>query len=185
MEDATHTITVNASSTTNVFFNALDNATGAIDAATPKVNQFHIPALAATGATLTVDAGTINAAALATIGHATDFNSVGTAILSALTSVTAGLTIDEGPINLPNAAFSAALTTNATTVHVLSDTSGTLANVATANVDFLHCSELKKIAVTDVPATLVTIDITAAGDGGATQDFVVTSAAAATQRSNC
>ncbi|MGB1444354.1 MAG: beta strand repeat-containing protein [Flavobacteriaceae bacterium] len=178
LEDATHTITVNASSTTNVFFNALDNATGAIDAATPKVNQFHIPALAATGATLTVDAGTINAAALATIGHATDFNSVGTAILSALTSVTAGLTIDEGPINLPNAAFSAALTTNATTVHVAADTSGTLANVAGANVDFLTVGS-QAVAVTDVPATLVTIDITASGDGGATHDFTVTNAAAA------
>ena len=178
LEDATHTITVNASSTTNVFFNALDNATGAIDAATPKVNQFHIPALAATGATLTVDAGTINAAALATIGHATDFNSVGTAILSALTSVTAGLTIDEGPINLPNAAFSAALTTNATTVHVAADTSGTLANVSGANVDFLTVGS-QAVAVTDVPATLVTIDITASGDGGATHDFTVTSAAAA------
>lgn len=178
LEDATHTITVNASSTTNVFFNALDNATGAIDAATPKVNQFHIPALAATGAALTVDAGTINAAALATIGHATDFNSVGTAILSALTSVTAGLTIDEGPINLPNAAFSAALTTNATTVHVAADTSGTLANVAGANVDFLTVGS-QAVAVTDVPATLVTIDITASGDGGATHDFTVTNAAAA------
>ena len=178
LEDATHTITVNASSTTNVFFNALDNATGAIDAATPKVNQFHIPALAATGATLTVDAGTINAAALATIGHATDFNSVGTAILSALTSVTAGLTIDEGPINLPNAAFSAALTTNATTVHVAADTSGTLANVSGANVDFLTVGS-QAVAVTDVPATLVTIDITASGDGGATHDFTVTNAAAA------
>ena len=178
LEDATHTITVNASSTTNVFFNALDNATGAIDAATPKVNQFHIPALAATGATLTVDAGTINAAALATIGHATDFNSVGTTILSALTSVTAGLTIDEGPISLPNTAFSAALTTNATTVHVLSDTSGTLANVATANVDFLTVGA-QAVAVTDVPATLVTIDVSASGDGGATHDFTVTSAAAA------
>ena len=178
LEDATHTITVNASSTTNVFFNALDNATGAIDAATPKVNQFHIPALAATGATLTVDAGTINAAALATIGHATDFNSVGTAILSALTSVTAGLTIDEGPINLPNAAFSAALTTNATTVHVAADTSGTLANVSGANVDFLTIGS-QAVAVTDVPATLVTIDITASGDGGATHDFTVTNAAAA------
>ena len=178
LEDATHTITVNASSTTNVFFNALDNATGAIDAATPKVNQFHIPALAATGATLTVDAGTINAAALATIGHATDFNSVGTAILSALTSVTAGLTIDEGPINLPNTAFSAALTTNATTVHVASDTSGTLANVSGANVDFLTVGS-QAVAVTDVPATLVTIDITASGDGGATHDFTVTNAAAA------
>ena len=178
LEDATHTITVNASSTTNVFFNALDNATGAIDAATPKVNQFHIPALAATGATLTVDAGTINAAALATIGHATDFNSVGTAILSALTSVTAGLTIDEGPINLPNAAFSAALTSNATTVHVAADTSGTLANVSGANVDFLTVGA-QAVAVTDVPATLVTIDITASGDGGATHDFTVTNAAAA------
>ena len=178
LEDATHTITVNASNTTNVFFNALDNATGAIDAATPKVNQFHIPALPATGATLAVDAGTINAAALATIGHATDFNSVGTAILSALTSVTAGLTIDEGPISLPNAAFSAALTTNATTVHVLSDTSGTLANVATANVDFLTVGA-QAVAVTDVPATLVTIDVSASGDGGATHDFTVTSAAAA------
>ena len=178
LEDATHTITVNASSTTNVFFNALDNATGAIDAATPKVNQFHIPALPATGATLTVDAGTINAAALATIGHATDFNSVGTAILSALTSVTAGLTIDEGPINLPNAAFSAALTTNATTVHVAADTSGTLANVSGANVDFLTVGS-QAVAVTDVPATLVTIDITASGDGGATHDFTVTNAAAA------
>ena len=178
LEDATHTITVNASSTTNVFFNLLDNATGAIDAATPKVNQFHIPALAATGATLTVDAGTINAAALATIGHATDFNSVGTAILSALTSVTAGLTIDEGPISLPNTAFSAALTTNATTVHVLSDTSATLANVATANVDFLTVGA-QAVAVTDVPATLVTLDVSASGDGGATHDFTVTSAAAA------
>ena len=178
LEDATHTITVNASSTTNVFFNALDNATGAIDAATPKVNQFHIPALAATGAALDVDAGTINAAALATIGHATDFNSVGTAILSALTSVTAGLTIDDGPISLPNTAFSAALTTNATTVHVLSDTSGTLANVASGTVDFLTVGA-QAVAVTDVPATLVTIDITASGDGGATHDFTVTNAAAA------
>ena len=122
------------------------------------------PCTSATGATLTVDAGTINAAALATIGHATDFNSVETAILSALTSVTAGLTIDEGPINLPNAAFSAALTTNATTVHVAADTSGTLANVSGANVDFLTVGS-QAVAVTDVPATLVTIDITASGDG--------------------
>ena len=79
---------------------------------------------------------------------------------------------------MPNAAFNAALTTNATTVHVLSDTSGTLANVATANVDFLTVGA-QAVAVTDVPATLVTIDVSASGDGGATHDFTVTSAAAA------
>ena len=51
-------------------------------------------------------------------------------------------------------------------------------NVSGANVDFLTVGS-QAAAVTDVPATLVTIDITASGDGGATHDFTVTNAAAA------
>ena len=118
---ATGVISVQATGTTNVFFNKLAASTGAINTTGANVAQFHIPALKASAGTLDINADIVAATALATIDGAADFTGTKSVDLTAVTAVTAELTVNTNPVNIPLAQFSGVageLTSTSTTVIV-------------------------------------------------------------------
>ena len=166
---------VSCASASEMHFAGLTTMTGvtSITAAT----AVNLSGLLQTGNDLEVSAPTVLLSSLGTITHATDLNAVVTLDASSLTTVTHALTIDNGPISLPDAQFSGAnavLSTTATTVTVGGSDDPTLVDVSPASVDHLTLTD-QKTDVTSTNATLVSLNATVA-TAGATNDLTITNA---------
>ena len=167
IDGLTSATTVTCNSAGQMHFPGLVTAGNSVLTATAAVN---LSGLTSTGGTLGVSAPTVLLTSLASITFATDLNAVSTLDASALVSVTALLTIDNGPINLPNAQFAGAgalaPTTTATTVTVGGSDDVDLANVTPASVDFLTLTD-QGTAVTSTNATLRSLNATIDSAGSA------------------
>jgi len=171
----TSATTVSCASAGEMHFEGLTTMTGttSITAAT----AVNLSGLVETGAALEVSAPTVDLSSLGTITFATDLNAVVTLDASSLTTVTHELTIDNGPISLPDVQFSganAALSTTATTVTVGGTDDPTLVDVSPASVVHLTLTD-QKTDVTSTNATLVSLNATVA-TAGATNDLTITNA---------
>jgi hypothetical protein len=161
-------ISVAASKTTNVFFSEM--TTSAAVANTAQVAQFHIPKLKASAGTLDISADIVAAGALVTIDGTADFTGTKSVDLSAVTAVTALLTVNTNPVNLPLAVFTGAaelLSSTATTVIVkaLSETDISQLALAHTNLTILSQDDDLTLTAANNPA-LVTLSVTASGTGG-------------------
>ena len=171
----TSATTVSCASAGEMHFAGLTTMTGvtSITAAT----AVNLSGLLETGAALEVSAPTVLLSSLETITFATDLNAVATLDASSLTTVTHELTIDNGPISLPNTQFSGAngaLSTTATTVTVGGSDDPTLVDVSPASVDHLTLTN-QKTSVTSTNATLLSLDATVVG-AGSTVSLTITNA---------
>ena len=171
----TSATTVDCASAGEMHFAGLTTMTGttSITAAT----AVNLSGLLETGAALEVSAPTVDLSSLGTITFDTDLNAVATLDASSLATVTAELTIDNGPISLTDAQFSGAggvLSTTATTVTVGGSDDADLANVSPATVDHLTLTD-QKTAVTSTNNTLVSLNATVV-TAGATNDLSITNA---------
>lgn len=168
---ATGAISITGSTTTIVELTKLTSAT-TIDVVGP-VAQFHIPEITVTTGAYDIDATTVNFSKLATVSHTVDLNTVET-ILGAdvITSITAALTIDNGPIILENAQVTGGgqlTSANATQTTVGGSDDANLANLISAATTHLVVSEQNTDTTLDVAAALIqNLSITASGTAAET-----------------
>ena len=182
LTDTDGEISITASSVTEVDLSGLETADDAITVTAQKVAKVDLSSLEATGAAISIDATEIDFTALETIGHATDLNTVAVLTTPALTSVTAGLTVDNGPLNFPNASVRGAgdiISANATHTTVASSDDANLDNVVSAATTHLVVNSQGINTVLDATtAAVVALTIHASGTA-ATNDLTVNAASSA------
>ncbi|MGY8867592.1 MAG: hypothetical protein ACKVJK_18475, partial [Methylophagaceae bacterium] len=160
------TISVTATGTSNVYFTAMSSSSSVTSV--NQVASFHIPALISSVGVLDIGADVVDASALTTIDGAADFTGTKAVDLSAVTAVTALLTVHTNPVNLPLAVFTGnfeLLSSAATTVIVKSLTTGdSQLDTNHTNLTILSQNANLTLVLANNPA-LTTLSVTASGTG--------------------